>query len=173
MTSAVLEDHLEQATLQWLSALGWQTAHGPDISPPDARTPGTERHTYRQVCLSHRLEAAIRRLNPHIPPPTQREALRQVLSPNTPGLVAANRQFHRWLVEGVPVEYQRDGETRGDRVRLIDFADVSRNDWLAVNQFTVQGPKHTRRPDLVLFLNGRRNQSTYLSAYKAHIVARL
>ncbi|SCC92460.1 putative type I restriction enzyme HindVIIP R protein [Thiomonas sp. X19] len=148
------EDDLEQAALQWLSALGWQTAHGPDISPPDARTPGTERHTYRQVCLSHRLEAAIRRLNPHIPPPTQREALRQVLSPNTPGLVAANRQFHRWLVEGVPVEYQRDGETRGDRVRLIDFSDVGRNDWLAVNQFTVQGPQHTRRPDLVLFLNG-------------------
>jgi type I restriction enzyme R subunit len=107
--SILSEDDLEQAALQWLSALGWQTAHGPDISPPDARTPGTERHTYRQVCLSHRLEAAIRRLNPHIPPPTQREALRQVLSPNTPGLVAANRQFHRWLVEGVPVEYQRDG----------------------------------------------------------------
>ena len=73
-----------------------------------------------------------------------------MLSPNTPGLVAANRQFHRWLVEGVPVEYQRDGQTRGDRVRLIDFSDVGRNDWLAVNQFTVQGPKHTRRPDLVL-----------------------
>ena len=39
-------------------------------------------------------------------------------------------------------------------MRLIDFADVSRNDWLAVNQFSIQGPKHTRRPDVVLFVNG-------------------
>uniref|UniRef100_E6PM17 type I site-specific deoxyribonuclease n=1 Tax=mine drainage metagenome TaxID=410659 RepID=E6PM17_9ZZZZ len=39
-------------------------------------------------------------------------------------------------------------------MRLVDHADVQRNDWLAVNQFTVQGPRHTRRPDLVLFLNG-------------------
>ena len=109
MTSAVLEDHLEQATLQWLSALGWQTAHGPDISPPDARTAGTERDTYRQVCLPHRLAATIQRLNPNIPTSARDAALRLVLNPNTPGLVAANRQFHRCLVEGVPVEYQRDG----------------------------------------------------------------
>ncbi|MBW4048073.1 MAG: type I restriction endonuclease subunit R [Proteobacteria bacterium] len=152
--SILSEDDLEQAALHWLSELGWQTAHGPDISPPDARTPGTERDTYRQVCLLHRLAATIQRLNPNIPTSARDEALRLVLNPNTPGLIAANRQFHRWLVEGVPVEYQKDGETRGDRVRLIDFSDVGRNDWLAVNQFTVQGPKHNRRPDLVLFLNG-------------------
>ena len=50
--SILSEDDVEQAALQWLSTLGWQTAHGPDISPPDARTPGTERHTYRQVCAA-------------------------------------------------------------------------------------------------------------------------
>ncbi len=154
MSGAILEDHLEQAALQWLSALGWQVAHGPDISPPDGKTPGTERATYRQVILTARLRQAIRRLNPHVPAGAQDGALRQVLNLSIPGLLAANRQFNRWLVEGVPVEYQKDGETRGDRVRLVDFADVGRNDWLAVNQFTVQGPKHTRRPDLVLFLNG-------------------
>ena len=152
--SILNEDHLEQAALQWLLALGWQTAHGPDISPPDAKTPGTERDSYRQVCLPHRLTAAIRRLNPTIPASARDEALGIVLNPNTPGLVTANRQFHRWLVEGVPVEYQKDGETRGDRVRLIDLADIARNDWLAVNQFSIQGPKHTRRPDVVLFVNG-------------------
>ena len=150
----VTEDDVEQAALKWLSAIGWGCAHGPDISPPDVRTPGKERDTYRQVCLPHRLTDAIRRLNPTIPPGARDEALRTVLNPNTPGLVAANRQFHRWLVEGVPVEYQKDGETRGDRVRLIDFADVARNDWLAVNQFSIQGPKHTRRPDVILFVNG-------------------
>ena len=154
MTSFLLEDHIEQAALQWLVGLGWGIAHGPDISPPDANTPGSERDTYRQVILPHRLRAAIRRLNPHIPAGAQDEAARMVMNPNIPGQVQANRQMHRWLVEGVPVEFQKDGETRGDRVRLIDFDDVARNDWLAVNQFSVQGRKHNRRPDLVLFING-------------------
>src|SRR5690606_36988667 len=57
-------------------------------------------------------------------------------------------------VQGVPVEFQKDGETRGDRVRLIDFDVPGRNDWLAVNQFSVQGPKRPRRLDIVLFVNG-------------------
>jgi len=154
MTSAVTEDHVEQATLEWLSALGWEVAHGPDVSPPDAKTPGTERDSYREVMLRHRLREAIRRLNPHMPASAQDEACRMVTNPNTPGLLQTNRQLHRWLVDGVPVAYQKDGETRGDRVRLVDWNDPSCNDWLALNQYSIQGPKLTRRPDLVLFLNG-------------------
>lgn len=152
--SILLEDHLEQATLQWLSGLGWSTAHGPAISPPDRKTSGTERDSYCQVVLVHRLRAAIRRLNPHIPPGAQDDAVRGVLSPNNPSFVAANRQVYRWLVEGVPVEFQKDGETRGDRVKLVDFDDPARNDWLAVNQFSIQGAKRTCRPDVLLFVNG-------------------
>jgi type I restriction enzyme R subunit len=37
---------------------------------------------------------------------------------------------------------------------VIDFEDSDNNDWLAVNQFTVSENKHTRRPDIVLFVNG-------------------
>ena len=154
MQGGVTENHVEQATLDWLAALGWEVGHGPDVSPPDAKTPGTERDSYREAALKHRLRDAIRRLNPHIPAGAQDEACRLVLNPNIPGPVQANRQMHRWLVEGVSVEYQKDGETRGDRVRLVDWSDVARNDWLALNQFSIQGPKQTRRPDVVLFLNG-------------------
>ena len=152
--SGINENAVEQAMLEWLAGLGWSVAHGPDISPPDPKTPGTERDSYREVALRHRLADAIARLNPHIPAGARDDALRRVLSPNVPALVSANRQLHRWLVDGVPVEFQKDGETRGDRVRLLDFADVAANDWLAVNQFSVQGPKLTRRPDVVLFVNG-------------------
>ena len=148
------EADVENAMLEWLAALGWEVAHGPDISPPDAKTPGTERDSYREVLLKHRLRDAIRRLNPHIPAGAQDEAARMVQSPNVPGQVQANRAMHRWLVEGVPVQYQKDGETRGDRVKLVDWNDPAGNDWLALNQFSIQGPKQTRRPDVVLFLNG-------------------
>lgn len=152
--SRVSEDDVEQAMLEWLSGLGWSSTHGPSISPPDAKTPGTERDSYRDVILRHRLADAVTRLNPHIPAGARDDALRRVLNPNIPGLVNANRQVHRWLVNGVPVEFQKDGETRGDRVRLVDFVDVAANDWLAVNQFSVRGPNLTRRPDVVLFING-------------------
>lgn len=152
--SGITEDAVEQAMLEWLVALGWQTAHGPDISPPDAKTPGTERDTYRDVILRHRLAAAVTKLNPHIPAVARDDAVRHVLNPNVPGLVNANRQLYRWLVDGVPVEFQKDGETRGDRVRLVDFTDIAANDWLAVNQLAIQGPKQLRRPDVVLYLNG-------------------
>ena len=152
--SGITEDVVEQAMLEWLSALGWQTAYGPDISPPDAKTAGTERDTYRDVTLRHRLAAAIAKLNPHIPPVARDHALRHVLNPNVPGFANTNRQLYRWLVDGVPVQFQKDGETRGDRVRLVDFTNVAANDWLAVNQFSIQGAKKTRRPDVVLFLNG-------------------
>lgn len=145
------EDQLEQETLTWLSDVGYGYGYGPDITA-DGHTP--ERFDYRQVLLVGRLRDAINRLNPSIPLAARDDALHQVLNLDTPVLLSANRIFHRLLVSGVPVEYQKDGETRGDFVRLIDFADVTANEWLAVNQFSIKGAKQTRRPDIILFING-------------------
>ncbi|MEO8600222.1 MAG: type I restriction endonuclease, partial [bacterium] len=145
------EDQLEQETLSWLADTGYTSVYGPDIAP-DSATP--ERTSYQQVLLVGRLRDAINRLNPLIPLVAREDALRQVLYLDTPVLLSANRAFHRLLVNGVPVEYQKDGETRGDFVRLIDFADATANAWLAVNQFSIKGAKHTRRPDIILFVNG-------------------
>jgi len=145
------EDQLEQECLAWLADVGWQHRYGPDIAP-DGDTP--ERDNYRQVLLLGRLRSAVATLNPTVPAAAREDAIRQVLDLGTPALLAANRHFHRLLVGGVPVQYQQDGETRGDFVRLVDWTDPSLNEWLAVNQFSVTGPHHTRRPDIVLFVNG-------------------
>lgn len=145
------EDQLEQETLAWLADVGYTHAHGPDMAP-DGRAP--ERENFRQVLLTGRLRAAIDRLNPGVPAAARDDALKQVLDLGIPALLSANRHFHRLLVGGVPVQYQLNGETRGDFVRLVDWAHPERNDWLAVNQFSIRGPKHTRRPDIILFVNG-------------------
>jgi type I restriction enzyme R subunit len=145
------ENHLEQEALGWLSEIGYDTRYGPDIAP-DGASP--ERARYQQVLLPFRLREAIHRLNPAIPVAAREDAFRQVLDLGIPSLLPANRHFHRLLVGGVPVQYQKDGETRGDRVRLIDWSNPARNQWLAVNQYSIKGPRHTRRPDLVLFVNG-------------------
>jgi type I restriction enzyme, R subunit len=145
------EDQLEQEALSWLADVGYTHVYGPDIAP-DGTAP--ERNDYRQVLLVQRLRRAIETLNPGVPAAARDDALKQVLDLGTPVLLAANRQFHRLLVNGVPVQYQRDGETRGDFVRLVDWAAPARNEWLAVNQFSITGPHHTRRPDIILFVNG-------------------
>ncbi|MGB4117020.1 MAG: type I restriction endonuclease subunit R [Polaromonas sp.] len=119
---------------------------------PDGLKP--ERDNYRQVILTGRLRAAIDRLNPGVPAAARDDALKQVVDLGIAALLTANRRFHQLLVTGVPVQYQKDGETRGDFVRLIDWANTASNDWLAVNQFSIKGPHHTRRPDIILFVNG-------------------
>ncbi len=145
------EDQLEQETLSWLADVGYSSVYGPDIAV-DGNRP--ERSNYVQVVLVERLRNAINRLNPLVPLVAREDALQQVLNLDTPVLLAANRHFHRLLVNGVPVQYQMEGETRGDFVRLIDFADAAANEWLAINQFSIKGPKYTRRPDIILFVNG-------------------
>ena len=145
------EDQLEQEALGWLADVGYQHRFGPELAP-DGSTP--ERSDYRQVLLIERLRQAVAALNPNVPHAAREDAVKQVVDLGTPVLLAANRQFHRLLVAGVPVQYPLDGETRGDFVRLVDWADPLRNEWLAVNQFSITGPHHTRRPDIILFVNG-------------------
>jgi type I restriction enzyme, R subunit len=132
------EDQLEQETLGWLADTGYLHSPGLDIAPDG---PSPERANYSQVLLVCRLREAISRLNPTVPVLAREDALHQVLNLDTPVLLAANQAFHKLLVNGVPVEYQKDGETRGDFVHLIDFNDVAANDWLAVNQFSIKGAK--------------------------------
>jgi type I restriction enzyme R subunit len=147
----VTEDQLEQETLGWLTDVGYTHLYGPDITFDG---PKPERANYRQVLLTFRLREAIGKLNPSIPTAAREDALKQVLDLGIPALLSANRHFHRLLVAGVPVQYQLNGETRGDFVRLVDWANPQRNEWLAVNQFSIKGPHHTRRPDIILFVNG-------------------
>lgn len=145
------EDQLEQEALSWLQDVGYTHLYGPDIAHDGPRP---ERTGYQQVQLAFRLREAIHKLNQSIPTGAREDALKQVLDLGIPSLLSANRYFHKLLVSGVPVQYQKDGETRGDFVRLIDWESPEHNEWLAVNQFSIKGPHHTRRPDIVLFVNG-------------------
>ena len=86
------EDQLEQEALSWLTDVGYQFVHGPDIAP-DGTNP--ERADYRQVVLIERLRSAIDRLNPGIPLVARHDAVQQVLDLGIPALLSANRHFHR------------------------------------------------------------------------------
>ena len=148
----ISEYDVELATLAWLEGIGWQVAHGPDIAP-DA--PSAERTDYGQVVLERRLRDALAQLNSGLPVSALDDSYRKLTRPEGWTFEARNRAFHRMLVNGVEIEYlDSDGRVRGDQVRVIDFDNPAANDWLAVNQFTVTEDRNTRRPDVVLFVNG-------------------
>ena len=148
----IYESDVEASAMGWLEALGYATAHGPDIEPEGS---AAERDTFGDVLLRGRLLAALERLNPELPVEALNDAFRKLTRPDGPTLEVQNRSFHRFLVDGVPVEYRRpDGSIRGAQVALIAFDDPAENDWFAVNQFTVIENKHHRRPDVVVFVNG-------------------
>ena len=93
--------------------------------------------------------------NPGLPNDALDDAHRRLTRPAGATLEARNHDLHRMLVAGVTVEYAgADGRVRGDQVRVLDLDEPERNDWLAVNQFTVVENRHERRPDIVLFVNG-------------------
>ena len=148
----MVESTIEEAALSWLGDLGYTDLPGPQLAPGE---PASERGSFGEVVLAGRLREALYRLNPGIPEDAREDALRKVTRLTSTSLVLANRAFHAWLRDGVPVEYPRgDGSMAGDRVRLIAFDQVGLNDWLVVNQFTVAEGQQKRRPDVVVFVNG-------------------
>ncbi|MBN1869529.1 MAG: type I restriction endonuclease subunit R [Candidatus Omnitrophica bacterium] len=148
----ITESVIEQAALAWLEAIGWQVAHGPDIAPGQLLT---ERADYGEVVLTQRLRDALARLNPQLLADALEDAFRKLTRPEGADLIQRNRALHQMLVDGVTVECRTaGGSIRGAQAQVIDFNNPENNDWLAVNQFAVMENKHSRRPDIVLFING-------------------
>ena len=147
----VTEDQVELQSIEWFKDLGYQYVCGYDIAV-DGETP--ERTDYRSVVLKDRLLSALTRINPDIPKSAIDAALSQLMNPNTPALMSCNRQVHSWLTKGVKITYQEGNETVGKQLKVVDFENPENNDWLVVNQFTIHGQKQSRRPDVLVFLNG-------------------
>lgn len=165
----ITENDIELWAIEELQNLGWKYIHGsviaPDASTSSASGTQPERNSYSDVILKGRLQEAIARNNPHIPYEAQQEALKVIERIASPELMVNNQTFHELLTEGVPVEYRKDlpegkaGGVRGDRVQLVDFDNPDANDFLVANQFTITADavgerSRTKRPDLILFVNG-------------------
>ena len=52
------------------------------------------------------------------------------------------------------MEYSDGDDTLSDHAQVIDFNNFRNNQFLVVNQFTIQGSRMNRRPDVVVFVNG-------------------
>lgn len=154
----ITEDQLEQLCLTWFQEIGYAYVCGYDIAP-DGASP--ERSDYRQIILQARLLSALQKINPHIPAGTLEQVTLQIAKPKTPILIKNNKAFHQLLLEGVKVEFKSqeldangNAESKIDYVQLIDFNTARNNEFLVVNQYSLIGSKGSRRPDVIVFING-------------------
>lgn len=151
MSNLVTEDEIEQMALEILTDdLGYEKLFGPDIVECD-----TPERTYAEVVLPRRLQEAIERINPHIPAEAKEEAYKKVLRATSIDALASNEAFHVMLTDGIDVKFRTATGTRSDKVWLIDYTPGSdKNEFLAINQFTVIENHNNKRADIVLFVNG-------------------
>ena len=145
------ESQIEEFTIRILQGLGYEYQNGVELSPEDSHP---KRQSYGDVLLKDLLAQAIGRINPHIPPENRQRAQRDLQNIASPDLLNNNETFHRYLTEGITIEYTKNGETKGEQLWLIDWDTPENNEFLAVNQLTVIEDNHNRRPDIILFING-------------------
>ncbi|MCX6855599.1 MAG: type I restriction endonuclease subunit R, partial [Verrucomicrobia bacterium] len=167
MSHAYSEDQLvEQPAIGLFDDLGWETVSAAEETFGVSGTLG--RMTKMEAVLSGRMRAALEKLNPTLPPEAITSAIDELTrNRSAMSIVAANREFHTLLKEGVRVKVADSlpqpspqpspkgrGGQRIERVRVIDWENPAANDFLLVSQMSIQGPLYLRRPDLIGFVNG-------------------
>lgn len=142
---------VEQPIIDWLKGLDYDYEFGPNLAPEVGLM---ERKSLRDVVLLLRLQRSLRRLNPERSEPALNEAIRHLISYSHPSDVIANKEIYKMITQGIPVEERIEGVLRPVKIRVIDFLDVENNEFLVVNQLSIQGPERLRRPDVLVYVNG-------------------
>lgn len=142
----IYESDVEQWVIETLEK------HGYTYLSPDEQE--VERPDLKEVVLADRLRAAVEKLNPNVSADAREDAVKQVLNLDHQHLLESNEAFQKMLTDGVGVMVQTEGGQRGEVVRLIDFDNPRNNDLIVANQFTVPYDHTSKRPDVLIIVNG-------------------
>lgn len=137
------EELLEKVTIEMLQNLGYECINGYEM----------ERSDFSKVILEEDLVQAIEKINKDIKTEQIQEAVRLVRNLDHNNTILNNKQFTKYLLEGISVPIQENGETKYKTVKILDFNNVQNNTFKAINQYTII--EHSeKRPDIILFING-------------------
>lgn len=139
---SVNENTLEQAIIEELKDKGYEYAYGPEIE-----------RNYHEVILEDCFRESIYNINKGITQDIITEVYKTIKNLGLLKLEDLNASFHKYLIEGVPVPYKKDGESRTFNVKLIDFNNPESNNFKVINQYTIIEYKN-KRPDILVFING-------------------
>lgn len=144
--SAFSEDTYEQALIELFQSLeGKQFRHqyGPDIE-----------REYNNPILDDVLQESLQNINPALPQCAIDDAIKKLHQIEGSSLYECNFKFTQMMQYGIEVQYtDNKHQVKTAIVQLIDFDHEEENDFLVVNQYTVQ-ELDTKRPDIVVFVNG-------------------
>lgn len=149
------EDTLvEQPAIALFESLGWET--GNLYAEWTGSSSSEGRQTQQDVVLEGRLRAALSKLNPDLPNEAIDLVVEELARDRSKLLpVNANQEVYRLLKDGVPVPVTDEhGHNTLKVAKVIDWGNVEENDFFLASQFWVKGDYHTRRTDLLGFVNG-------------------
>lgn len=137
------EETLEKVTMEMLQNLEYECINGYEM----------ERQDFSKILLDEDLRNAIEKINKGIKDEQIIEAIRLVKNLDSNNTILNNKQFTKYLLEGVPVPVQENGETRYITVKILDLDNINNNEFKAINQYTII--EHSeKRPDIIIFING-------------------
>jgi len=143
MSNKITENEIELFAIELLEKQGYEYIYAPEYE-----------RNFEDVIFREKLTNSLTLINPSVAYEQIEDAIKQIERLKTTELLTDNEAFHTMLTEGITVEVQKNSVTRGEIVKLIDFDDISRNDFLVSNQFTIVENGINKRPDLILFVNG-------------------
>ena len=147
---------IQKSTAEFLEKeLGWKSVYAFDNEVLGEQ--GTlGRKTQSEVVLTRHLRLALKRLNPWMTDKQLTEAIERMtgyMSSQT--LMQINEEKYGFIRDGVPVtRLKPNGETETVKARVMDFANINNNEFIAVRELWIKGPIHKRRTALVCFVNG-------------------
>ncbi|MFC0016082.1 MULTISPECIES: type I restriction endonuclease subunit R [Allobacillus] len=141
------EYDFEETTIERLEQLGYEYRHGQELFQ------NGERERNQEVVLLNRLESFLQKSYSMIPhEDISRLASRFVLNEGV-GWEERNFYFHQQMTKGIEFEYELNGEDRVQHVYPINWDVPEENDFLVVNQISIEG-RMSRRPDVIVYVNG-------------------
>lgn len=137
------EETLEKVTMEMLKELEYECINGYEM----------ERTDFSKVLLEENIVQAIEKINTGIKDEQVQEAIRLIRNLDHNNTILNNQQFTKYLLEGISVPIQENGETRYKTVKIVDFDNISNNTFKAINQYTIIEYSE-KRPDIIIFING-------------------
>ncbi len=159
MTTKITESSIETYAIELLEKQGYKYLYGPEIAPDSEASEKLPfdiniRKSFEEVLLVDEVRKALKRINPKTDDDAIDDAIKQIRRLNSPELITNNEAFHRMLTEGIKISYQKEGQSRGDILWLIDFNKPENNEFFVINQFAIIENHVSKRPDVILFVNG-------------------
>lgn len=142
---AFTEASYENSIIELLENLGYEHVYGPDENRKDEEL--------RNPFMQERLYSSLETINPMLSRSAIDEAVYKISNYEVGSLVSKNEIFMEYLQNGVEVSYQENGEEKHEIVQLVDYENPSMNSMIVANQWTFK-EYETKRPDVVIFLNG-------------------